>query len=285
MTTYLVTGASGQLGQLAVEHLAKLVPSDDIITLVRSDAASESYLARGITSRRGDYNDRESLGTAMEGVDRVLLISASEVGKRSAQHQNVIDAAKAAGVKFIAYTSLLNADAGGMSLATEHLATEAALRDSGIPHAILRNGWYNENYAMGAAQSVAMGQHFGAAGEGRFASAARQDFAEAAAVVLAGEGHVGKVYELGGDSNFNLTEFAAILSDLSGKTVVYVDLEEAAFREALINAGLPEPIAAMLSDSDARAAEGALATDSTDLSRLIGRPTTPIRETMKAVLS
>ena len=283
MTTYLVTGASGQLGQRVVDHLRSLVPAQDIIALVRSDAAREGFQTSGIATRHGDYEDLDSLRAAF--VHRLLLISSSEIGKRADQHRNVLAAAKSAGVGFVAYTSILNADSGGMALAEEHVATEAALRDSGLPHAILRNGWYSENIAGTAPQAVEMGQHFGAAGEGRFATASRQDFAEAAAVVLAHEGHEGKTYELGGDTDFSLSDYAALLSEVGNKPVSYVNLDEAGYAAALVGAGLPEGFAAILADSDARAATGALTTQSRDLSRLIGRPTTPMRDTLKTVLS
>lgn len=284
MTKYLVTGASGQLGQKVVDHLATLVPASDIVALVRSDSAREAFEAKGIAARQADYENAEALRAAFDGVDRLLLISSSEIGKRAAQHRNVIEAAKAAGVGFVAYTSILNAETGGMALAEEHLQTEAMLRDSGLPHALLRNGWYSENIAGTAPQAVGMGQHFGAAGEGRFNTASRQDYAEAAAVVLAGEGQAGDVYELGGDSDFSLTEYAALLSEVSGKDVAYVDMDQAGYAAALVGAGLPEGFAGILADSDAKAGQGALATQSRDLSRLIGRPTTPMRDTLKAVL-
>lgn len=284
MTTYLVTGASGQLGQRVVDHLRKLVPAENIIAMVRSDSAQEAFDATGVTTCKGDYDDLDSLRRAFDGVDRLLLISSSEVGKRAEQHRNVLEAAKDAGVGFVAYTSILNADTGGMALAKEHNATEAALRESGLPHAILRNGWYSENIAGSAPQALEMGQHFGAAREGRFATASREDFAKAAAVVLAGDGHEGKTYELGGDTDFSLSDYAALLSEVSGKPVAYVDLDEASYTAALVGAGLPEDFAAILADSDARAATGALSTQSRDLSRLIGRPTTPMRDTLKTML-
>ncbi len=284
MTTYLVTGASGQLGKRVVAHLKTLVPAEDIIALVRSGNAAEEYAAQGIATRQGDYDDVVSLKASFKGVDRLLLISSSEVGQRASQHKNVIEAAKDAGIGFIAYTSILNAETGGMALAQEHLATEGALRESGLPYSILRNGWYSENIAGVAAQSIALGQHFGAAGVGRFSSASRDDYAEAAATVLAGEGHKGKVYELGGDTSFALSEFASLLSELSGKTIEYVDLPEAGYKDALVGAGLPAGLAAMLADSDAKAAHGALETQSDDLSKLIGRATTPMRVTLSALV-
>lgn len=212
-----------------------------------------------------------------------MLTGPSELGKRAAQHGNVIDAAKAAGVGFIAYTSLLNADRYGLALAEEHLATEVLLRESGIVHTLLRNGWYSENFTISSAHDIQVGKYFGAAGDGRISAASRQDFAEAAAIVIAG-GHEGKVLELGGDTGITLADYAAQLSDIAGKLVAYVDLPEAAYRDALVGAGLPPPLAAMLADTQAKAASGALRDDSKTLSKLIGRPTTPIAETIKAEL-
>lgn len=284
MTTYLVTGASGQLGQLVVDHLQTLVPAEDLVALVRSDEAKQAYAAKGIATRNGDYDDPDGLRAALAGVDRLLLISASEVGKRTQQHKAVLEAAKAAGVGSVVYTSILNAETSGMILAEEHLATEAALKESGIPHTILRNGWYTENYLMGLEAALGMGQQFGASGDGRIAAASRKDYAEAAAVVLAGNGHDGKTYELAGDQDFDMSEYAAVLSELSGKDITFVNLDQAAYEGALAGAGLPGALAKVLADSDARSGEGALATDSKDLSRLIGRPTTPLRETLRAAI-
>jgi NAD(P)H dehydrogenase (quinone) len=196
------------------------------------------------------------------------------------QHANVIDAAKAAGVSYVAYTSLLRATDSAMGLAAEHKETEAALSASGLDYTLLRNGWYSENYLMAVPQVLEMGQHFGSAGAGRISSATRQDYAEAAAAVLAGTGHEGKTYELGGDSSYTLTDFAAAVAEASGKEIAYVDLPEAAFKDALVGAGLPEPFAALLADSDARVAEGWLETSSSDLSDLIGRPTTSMAQSV-----
>ncbi|PTQ71289.1 SDR family oxidoreductase [Celeribacter persicus] len=283
MTTYLVTGASGQLGQLVVDHLATLVSKDDILALVRSEKAADAYAAKGIATRRADYTDVAALTTAFDGVDRLLLISSSEVGQRAVQHGNVIEAAKAAGVGFIAYTSLLKADTGGMALAEEHLATEAMLKDSDLPFTLLRNGWYSENITMTLGQDLDLGQHFGAAGEGKLSTAPRKDYAEAAAIVLAG-GHDGEVLELAGDEGYTLAEYATIVSEASGKEITYTDMTEAAFAEALVGAGLPAGFAAILADSDAKAAKGALFDASHTLSKLIGHPTEPIAETVKAAL-
>lgn len=281
----MVTGASGHLGRLVIAHLKTLVPAAQIVALVRKPEVKAAYEAEGIAARIGDYDDPDSLTAAFAGIDRLLLISSSTVGERARQHGQVIAAAKAAGVGFIAYTSILNAGASPMALAEEHKATEAMLAESGIPHALLRNGWYSENLLASLATDLQLGQHFGCAGDGRFATAARQDFAEAAAIVLAGEDHIGKVYELAGDTDFTLADFAAELSKASGKPVSYTDMPEQAFAAALMQAGLPEGFAAVLADSDAKAAQGALTSTRRDLSDLIGHPTTPISETIRTALA
>ncbi|MAW85959.1 MAG: NAD(P)-dependent oxidoreductase, partial [Phyllobacteriaceae bacterium] len=223
---------------------------------------------------------------AFAGIDRLLLISASEVGKRTAQHKNAIDAAKAAGVGFIAYTSILRADSSPIGLAPEHRETEAAIKASGIPYALLRNGWYTENKTASIAPAIEHGAYIGAAGEGRFSSAARQDFAEAAVAVLTTDTpEAGAAYELAGDESYTMAEFAAEIASAAGKPVAYVDMSEADFAGALEGAGLPGPIAAMLADSDAQAAKGALQDGSHTLQSLIGRPTTPWAETVRAAVN
>lgn len=284
MSKFLVTGASGQLGRRAIDHLANLVAKDDIVALVRSDQASADYGLTGIATRRGDYDDVAALTAAFAGIDRLLLVSSSAIGERARQHGNVIAAAKAAGVGFIAYTSVLHAQSSGMILAQEHAATETLLAQSGIPHTLLRNGWYTENLVLTAAHDLNLGQRFGAAKDGKFSLASRQDFAEAAAVVLAG-GHDGEVLELGGDTGITLAEYATQLSTIAGKPVAYVDVPEATFRDALTRAALPEGFAAVLADTDSRAAEGWLYDGSKTLSALIGRPTTPVASTIKAALA
>ncbi|WP_298493958.1 SDR family oxidoreductase [uncultured Maritimibacter sp.] len=284
MTKYLVTGASGQLGAKVLAALDGKVAKSDTAVLVRKEEDRARLAADGYDARLGDYSDTDALTKAFDGVDRLLLISSSEVGQRSAQHKNAIDAAKAAGVGFIAYTSLLAADRSPLALAAEHVDTENALAASGIPHTLLRNGWYSENITATLGQDLELGQHFGAAGDGKFATAPRADYAAAAVAVLTGEGHEGKTYELGGDSAYTLADYAATLSNLSGKPVTYTDMPRAAYTDALVGAGLPSPLAGILADSDDHARAGWLDTDSSDLSALIGRPTTPIADTIRAAL-
>lgn len=279
-----ITGATGQLGQLVIEQLLNTVPANQIVAIVRNPAKAEALSQQGITVRQGDYADESTMTSALKGVEKLLLISSSEVGQRAIQHQNVINAAKAAGVKFIAYTSLLHADKSPLGLHVEHVATEKALAESGIPYALLRNGWYTENYLASAPPALEHGVFIGAAGEGKIASATRADYAAAAARVISGDGHAGNVYELAGDHAWTLSELAAELSKQSGKNVAYQNMSEADFAAALKGVGLPAGLADMLADSDVGASKGGLFDDSHTLSKLIGRPTTPLSESIKAIL-
>lgn len=279
-----ITGATGQLGQLVIEQLLNTVPANQIVAIVRNPAKAEALSQQGITVRQGDYADESTMTSALKGVDKLLLISSSEVGQRATQHQNVINAAKAAGVKFIAYTSLLHADKSPLGLHVEHVATEKALAESGIPYALLRNGWYTENYLASAPPALEHGVFIGAAGEGKIASATRADYAAAAAKVISGDGHAGNVYELAGDHAWTLSELAAELSKQSGKNVAYQNMSEADFAAALKGVGLPAGLAEMLADSEVGASKGGLFDDSHTLSKLIGRPTTPLSESIKAIL-
>ncbi|GCE44477.1 NADPH:quinone oxidoreductase 2 [Rhodococcus wratislaviensis] len=274
--TIAVTGATGHLGRLVVEALLdKGTPAADIVAVVRTPAKAADLADRGVEVRQADYSDRAALETAFAGVDKLLLVSGSEVGQRVAQHANVIDAAKAAGVGFVAYTSVLDAQNSTIGLAVEHRATEDRLAQSGIDFALLRNGWYWENYLGSIAAASETGALFGSAGTGVVAAAARKDYAEAAAAVLLADGQAGKVYELGGDERLTYGELADVISSVIGKTVSYKDLPQAEYAAALEGAGLPASIASMLADSDAGVAVGALDTESGDLQRLIGRNSTP----------
>jgi NAD(P)H dehydrogenase (quinone) len=279
-----ITGATGQLGQLVIAALLKSVPASQIVAVVRNPAKADALAQQGVVVRQGDYGDEAALTRALEGVEKLLLISSSEVGQRTVQHRNVINAAKAAGVGFIAYTSVLHADTSPLGLAPEHIETEKMLAASGIPYALLRNGWYSENYLASAPPALEHGVFLGAAGNGKIASAPREDYAAAAAKVISEEGHAGKVYELAGDTAWTLSELAAELSKQSGKNVVYQNLSEADYAAALRGVGLPDAFASLLADSDTGASKGALFDDSHTLSKLIGRPTTPIAESIKAML-
>jgi NAD(P)H dehydrogenase (quinone) len=277
-----VTGATGQLGRIVVEKLKVKIPAENIVALVRTPEKASDL---EVEARVFDYSKSEGLVTSLQGVDYLLLISSSEVGQRTQQHANVIDAAKIAGVKWIVYTSLLHADKSSLSLADEHLATEAALKASGIPHTVLRNGWYTENYTGSVKGAIAAGAFIGSAGDGKIASAARTDYAEAAVSVLTNEGHVGKVYELAGDEAYTLSELAAEISRQTGKDIPYNNLPEAEYANILKNLGLPEGLAFAIAGWDVGASKNDLFDDFKQLSALIGRSTTSLKEVVTNALA
>ncbi len=279
-----ITGATGQLGQQVFANLLNTTAANQLVAVVRNPAKAEALSQKGVVVRQADYGDEAALTRALQGVDKLLIISSSEVGQRAPQHRNIINAAKVAGVKFIAYTSLLHADTSPLGLADEHVATEKMLADSGIPFALLRNGWYTENYLASAPAALEHSVFIGAAGEGKIASATRADYAAAAARVIAEDGHAGKIYELAGDHGWTLSELAAELAKQSGKNVVYQNLSQADFAAALKSVGLPAGLADMLADSDVGASKGGLFDDSHTLSKLIGRPSTSLAESVKGIL-
>lgn len=281
---YAITAATGQLGRLTVAALVSRVGAESVAAIIRDPAKAAGSFPEGVAIRHGDYDRPETLDAAFEGIERVLLISSNAVGARVSQHRNAIEAAGRAGVARIAYTSLLHADTSPLGLADEHRQTEALIVESGIAHTLLRNGWYTENYAASIAPALQHGAYIGAAGDGRISSAARADYAEAAAVALTQDEGTRIIYELAGDASYTLAEFAEEISRQSGKAVPYVNMSEADYGSALEGAGLPPAIAAMLADSDAGAANGALFDDSGTLSRLIGHPTTPYAETIATTL-
>ncbi|WP_354641960.1 SDR family oxidoreductase [Kitasatospora camelliae] len=280
----VVTGATGQLGRLVVEGLLARVPAAEIAVAVRSPEKAADWAARGVDVRAVDYSRPQTLTGAFAEGDRVLLISGSEVGSRVGQHAAVVEAARAAGVALLAYTGVLGGDDAGFTLAEEHKATEAAIRASGLPFVFLRNGWYTENYTAQAAGTVERGAVLGSSGDGRVASAARRDYADAAVAVLTGQGHENAVYELSGDTAWSFSEYAAELAARSGKPVVYRDVTPEEHHEALVGAGLPEGFAGILVDVDAAIGRGELARTPGDLARLIGRPTTPLAESVRVAL-
>ncbi|MFI8229854.1 SDR family oxidoreductase [Streptomyces sp. NPDC085900] len=279
----VVTGATGNLGRHVVEQLLEKVPAEQITAVVRDEAKGAHLAARGVKLAVADYNTPETFDHVFSAGDKVLLISGSEVGNdRVGQHKVVINAAKAAGVALLAYTSAPGTLKA--ALADDHRGTEAALLDSGLPYVLLRNGWYNENYTEQLAPVLQYNAVTQAAGEGRVSSAARADYAAAAVAVLTGEGHENKTYELGGDEAWSFSEYAAELSRQTGKEIVYNPVSVEEFTGILAGAGLPGPVAAIIAGVDASVERGELVVDSGDLGRLIGRPTTPIAESITAAL-
>ncbi|MEU9352210.1 SDR family oxidoreductase [Streptomyces griseoloalbus] len=279
----VVTGATGHLGRHVVEQLLEKVPAEQVTAVVRSAEKAADLAERGVRIAVADYNAPETFGGLFTSGDKVLLISGNEFDKgRVRQHRVVIDAAKAAGVALLAYTSA----PGPLSaaLADDHRGTEEALLGSGVPYALLRNGWYHENYTENLAPVLAHDAVVAAAGEGRVSSAARADYAAAAVAVLTGEGHENATYELGGDEAWSFAEYAAELSRQTGREIIYNPVTTEALTGILTGAGLPEPLAATLAGVDASIEKGELVVDSGDLSRLTGRPTTPLAEAVAAAL-
>jgi len=280
--TIAITGATGQLGRLVVNKLKSKVPASSIVVLVRTPGKAADL---GVTAREADYSKPDTLERALSGVETLLLISSNEIGKRSVQHRNVIEAAKKAGVQWVVYTSLLHAETSAITaLSGEHLDTEAALKASGMPYTILRNGWYTENYTASVPGAIAGGAFLGCANGGKISSAAREDYAEAAVAVLTSQGHKGKTYELAGDQAYTLSELAAEISRQTGKSIPYKNLSEAEYAGALAGFGLPVPVAQAYANFDTGAAQGALFDDGHQLSKLIGHPTTPVATSVAAAL-
>lgn len=280
----VVTAASGQLGRLVVQELLKSVPASQIVAGVRSPEKAKDLAGTGVQVRELDYTKPQTIQAALAGVKKLLLISSNAVGSRAAEHKNVIDAAKKVGVELIAYTSILHADTTPMILAQEHKETEAMIKASGLSYVFLRNGWYTENYTANIAPVLQHGAVLGSAKDGKFSLAARADYAAAAAKVLTLNNQAGKIYELAGDVAYTLADYAAEIAKQTGKTIVYSDMPESDYAKVLVSFGLPAGFASVLADCDTAASKGALFDDSKTLSKLIGRSTTPLAESIKAVL-
>jgi NAD(P)H dehydrogenase (quinone) len=283
MTTYAVTGATGKLGRLVLDELLTKTDAANVVALARDPTALQAYDQLGVQVRQADYDDPASVEAALEGVDRLLLISGNAVGQRERQHGAVIDAAKKAGVSYVAYTSVLNAQDSKLLLAAEHVLTENLLGKSGLNYDVLRMPWYSENYVGSLAPSIEHGAIYGATGEGRLSTATRGDLAGGAVGALLNSPG-GKIYEFAGDQSWSMAEFAAEVGRQAGKPVQYVNQSEADYAKTLESVGLPPPAAGFLASTSYLAGFGELYSESKDLSTLSGRPTTPISETIAAAL-
>jgi NAD(P)H dehydrogenase (quinone) len=280
--TIAIAAATGQLGRLVVQSLKTRAPHEELVALVRSPEKAGDL---GVAAREADYDRPETFVRSLEGVDTFLLISGPVPGARVAQHRNVVDAAKRAGVKRIVYTSAIHADVSPLDIAADHRAAEADITASGIAYTIVRNGWYTENYTSAITGALASGAVLGSAGDARISSATRADYAEGIAAVLAGAGHEGRIYEFAGDDAWTMRDLAAEIARQSGRTVVYRDMPPAEYASILAGFGIPEAVAKAIAGWDVAAAQGALFDDSRTLSRLIGRPTTPLSDTVAEVIA
>jgi NAD(P)H dehydrogenase (quinone) len=281
----VVTGATGHLGRLIVDGLLRdgVAPAE-IVAAGRNTAKLTELGNQGVRVVQMDYSDPESMAVAFAGASTLMLVSSSEVGQRATQHAAAIDAARLAGIGHLVYTSAPKADTTTLVLAPEHKITEELIRASGIPFTILRNGWYTENYVGTAAQAKETGVVAASVGDGLVSSASRVDYADAAVAVLTGVGHENKVYELSGDIAWSHTELAAVLADILGRDVVYTSLSDEDHLAALQAAGLDAGTAGFVVALDADTRNGLLGETSGELTALIGRPTTPLREGLVAAL-
>lgn len=282
-----IAGATGQLGQLVIDALLKRgADPEQLIAIGRSPEKLKPLADKGLQTRVADYNAEASLVSALEDVDKLLLISGSEVGQRTTQHENVITAAQRVNVKLIAYTSIANALTGNMKLAQEHIATEHLLAGSGIDYVLLRNGWYTENYTDQLLGYLNSGVVLGAAGDGKISAATRADYAEAAAAVLLSDSdQAGKIYELGGDKPFTLSQLAGAVGAAAGQDVTYQEMDPEKLVEIYTDSGVPAIFADILVDTDLRIREGALEVNSGDLAQLIGRAPTSLGKAIKDALA
>lgn len=280
-----ITGATGQLGELVIQNLLKSTEAKNIVALVRNFEKAQPLKQQGVELRLFDYDQPETLIPALEGVDKLLLISANEIGRRTPQHQVVIQATVTAKVPYIAYTSLLNAPTSPLGLAQEHRETEAFILQSGLQYTFLRNNWYSENYLANVQHVAETGILYGSAQDGKISAASRLDYAEAAAQVLTTEGHENKIYELVGSTSFTLTDLASYIANASGKAVDYHNLSAEDYTQALTAAGLPSALINVIVDADIQTAKGAMFSDSKDLEHLIGRKTTPIQDQATALFN
>ncbi|CAI2536230.1 Quinone oxidoreductase 2 [Serratia ficaria] len=277
-----ITGSTGKLGHLVINKLKEKLAPSQIIALARTPEKADAF---GVTVRKFDYTKPEELVDSLKDVDTLLLISANEIGNRAIQHKNVIDAAVKSGVKHIVYTSFLYADSSPLNLAPEHVQTELDIKNSGIDYTILRNGWYSENYTDSIKTALQLGAFYGCAGNGKISSAPKKDYAEAAVIALTQDGHKGKTYELAGDDFYTLTNLSEEITKQSGKEIPYCNLSEDDYSSALKKAGLPKDFADAIASWDTGASKDALFNDERNLSKLIGRKTTPISDCVKEALS
>ncbi len=285
MNPILVTGANGHLGRCVLEELSRFSPDGDVFGLAETAAEATELESCGLRARLWDRSAPESLCAALSGIRRMILAPTEPFDTRVASNRTLIDAARAGGIRYIAYPSFLHADRSPLRVAHCHRATEAALAASGIEHTVLRNGWYSEMLLHSLDRDLARGRHAGTSGKARLSVAPLRDYAAAAAVAILNGEFAGRVYELAGDKAISRAEYAAILSKVSGREVTYRHLTRREYTERLVRNGMPKPKAEMVADGEVNARKGWLESDSRQLSRLIGRPTMPISETLRAALS
>lgn len=284
--TLLVTGASGQLGRLVLDSLLASGKSPaSIIATTRDTAKLADYAAKGVIVRLADFDDAASLDAAFAGADKVLIISTDALdqpGKRLAQHKAAVAAAKEAGAKHILYTSMPQPDDSLVTFAPDHLGTEEAIKATGIPYTILRDGWYAENLFMSLPHALETGSWYTSTGEGRIAHITRADTAAAIAGAVLKAGNESKTYTLTGTKSRTAEEIAAIVSAATGKPLKVVHVTDAQLAEGLKAAGLPEGFIPTIVSFDANTREGKIASVTSDAETLSGRKPTSFEDFVAA---
>lgn len=283
--TLLVTAASGQLGRLVVDALLQRgVPASDIVAGVRTPSKADDLSARGVSVVEFDYARPETLAPVLTGVDRVLLISGTDADRVSG-HRNVIAVARDAGVGRLVYTSAPRVDEIDYALGADHKATEEAIAASGLSATVLRHNWYTENYLDAVARAADTGEIVAAVGDARVASASRRDYAEAAALALITDDLAGQTLEVGGDVAWTYDELAQAATEVLGRPVTYTAVTIEQLTAGLEAAGLDAGTAAFVAGIDDAIARGALSQTDGTLSRLLGRPTTPLVDGLREGLA
>lgn len=281
----LVTGATGQLGSKVVEALSKSVPASQLAVSVRNPEKAESLRARGIEVRHGDFDHPETLDLAFKGVERLLLVSTDGDNEtRTRQHKNAVAAAERAGVKFIAYTSIVNATESKNIFAPTHQATEEAILTTGIPYSFLRNNWYLDNEIPSIQAVLAGSPWVTSAGNGKVGWAPRQDYAEAAATVLTGNGHENTIYELSGKL-LTQEELASALGNVLGKEVPVQQVDDVAYADIMKAAGVPDFAIPIVVGIQKSIREGTLAIESNDFEKLLGHPAAPVNQALGQIVN
>ena len=281
----LVTGATGKFGTKVVDKLLETVPASQLAVSVRKPEKAEGFRARGVEVRHGDFDYPETLDSAFAGIDRLLIISADGDNEtRIRQHGKAVTAAEHAGVKFIAYTSLANIKESKLSLAEVHRFTEEAILKTGIPYTFLRNNWYLENEIASIQGVLAGAPWVTSAGKGKVGWATQQDYAEVAAAVLSGKGHENTIYELCGKP-LTQEELASAVGDVLEKEVTVQQVDDSSYADIMRGAGVPEFVIPILVDIQKSIREGSLDLESNDLEKVLGRPTTPIKEALTQIVN
>ena len=280
----VVTGASGKLGKLVLKELLA-AGAADILATTRTPENLAEFASQGVDVRQADFKNPASLEDAFKGGTRLLLISTTDVGSRVPQHGAAIDAAKAAGVEHVIYTSWPDPQHSVAAVSPDHAATEDLVLKSGLKFTFLGNYLYSETLMFGLPKALETGKLFGAAGDGRAAYVTRQDCAYAAAGVLNNAvRYENKRLGISGPVAYTRSEIAQLASGITGKPLVYVDLPAEDFGKALVGAGMPEGFAKLFVSFELAIKAGELEAVTQDVSEVSGHTPASLSDFLKSAL-